>query len=224
MEQTPKRSSLFSNLFSDSKQKSEPAAKKSPSTSIKYQKNFDELVLPTQKTEISYSKVLENAVALISTFTDNIPREIQQQICQQAVLQQSDGKLDQVLVEASRRKAQLMLDIKHESEQSEASVADINAEIDRLWNLRDQLQEESKQKQWTLSQSSDQLDQLISLLVDTGAPASAPEPPAPAAPTEPEVVVIAPVQAQSVALSSDPPAPSLTRNPRRLSTLATATH
>lgn len=224
MEQAPKRQSLFSNFFSDSKQKSEPAAKKSPSTSIKYHKNVDELILPTQKTDISYSKVLENAVALVSTFTDNIPKEIQQQICQQAVLQQSDGKLDQVLVEASRRKAQLMLDIKQESEQSEASVADINAEIDRLWNLRDQLQEESKQKQWTLSQSSDQLDQLISLLVDNGAPASAPEPVAPPAPVEPEVVVVAPVSVQSTALPSEPIAPPASRNPRRLSTLATATN
>lgn len=223
MEQKPKRPSFFSNIFAESKSNNESTLgtestpKKNGHTSIKYNKHYDELVLPTKKSETNYSKVLENAISLVSTFTDNIPREIKQQICQQSILQQSDGDIDQVLVEASKRKAHLMQEIKQSNEESEASVAEINAEIDRLWNLRDQLQEDSKQKQWHLTQSSEQLDQLISLLVDTGSPTSPAPPQETPEEKQPDVVVVAiPTSNESVSLAS--------RNPRRLSTLMTATN
>jgi hypothetical protein len=222
MEQKQKRPSFFSNMFAEVRPSAESTPKKVGHTSNKYNKNFDELVLPTQKTETSYSKILENAISLISTFTDNIPREIKQQICQQSILQQSDGNIDQVLVEATKRKSQLMQEIKQSSDTSEASVAEINAEIDRLWNLRDQLQEDSKQKQWHLTQSNEQLDQLISLLVDSNTPTSPTPMQDMPKEKEPELIVVAaqaavsPPNNESVSLAS--------RNPRRLSTLMTATN
>jgi septal ring factor EnvC (AmiA/AmiB activator) len=223
--------SIFSR-FSESKQNPDTKQKKTASTSIKYNKALDELVLEpkapvvTTSGTASYTQILENALSLVSTFNDAIPKEIQKQICQQSLSQQSEGNLDKIIVEASQRKAQLLQEIKKETEQSETSVADINAEIDRLWNMRDQLQEESKQKQWGLTQRSEQFDQLISLLVDTDSPANAPSPDvsevSPVEP-EPELVVVSSASLQTTSQSTEQSV-SPPRNPRRLSTLMTATN
>lgn len=110
---------------------------------------------------------LEEAISLLKTFSESIPREKQKQILRQSLSQQGDRQLDQVLLEATLRKAQLTQSIQSSSQQIEEEMERINAEIERLWNLRDQVSEKSKQHQWALSQESARLDSVISLVVDS---------------------------------------------------------
>lgn len=86
-------------------------------------------------------------------------------ILRQALAQQGEGHIDQVLLEATLRKAQLAQNPKTTG--LEERLAELNAELDRLWDLRDQRQEESKRLQWALQQQSEQLDQVLALLVGT---------------------------------------------------------
>jgi hypothetical protein len=121
---------------------------------------------------------------------------VRQSILKQALAQQGEGHIDQVLLEATLRKAQLAQ--KPSTKELDERLSEINAEIDRLWNLRDQRQEESKRIQWALTQESERLDQVLALLVG------------------------------SANLTPDTPSPTAgsiaSRNPRRLSTLATTAH
>lgn len=119
-------------------------------------------------------EALDNALALIQTFPEAVPHDLRRSIVRQALAQQGEGQIDQVLLEATLRKAQLAQN--PANSELDTRLAELNAELERLWDLRDQRQEESKRIQWALQQESDQLDQVLTLLVGSPAPAEAPSP------------------------------------------------
>jgi hypothetical protein len=191
MQPKPKFISFLNQVFLDVKAKEE-------TESITYTNDIS--IKSDQPAYINPMPALEEALLVLESLSSSMPPEKQKQILRQALHQHGDGHLDQVLLEATLRKAQMIQAMQSCSQDIDGEIASVNAEIDRLWNLRDQVSEKAKQHQWALLQENAQLDSMIRLMVDSPTNEPAPD-------TASPIV-------GSVA----------SRNPRRLSTLATTTN
>ena len=191
MQQKQKLISFINQVFLDVKPKDETVAIASTSNLSKES---------NQPAYVSPMPVLEDALFVLTTLSKSIPQEKQKQIFRQALRQYGDGHLDQVLLEATLRKAQMTQAMQNCSHEIDSEIANVNAELDRLWNLRDQITEKAKQHQWALSQECATLDNVISLMVSSSTDKSAP----------------------LLRDTSNRPEPVLPRNPRQLSAIAGA--